>query len=938
MKPPGTKAKRESYHRFWAKTNRSGRSNSPFHLLPYHNLDVAAATEVILRKDPLLADRLGALLEMEEEQVIPLVRTLVALHDIGKFSERFQALSPAVAQELGAPTTKRAYVLRHDTLGFGAWKDVLFPAVWEEDLFCLKSRGHSRWDWGDYFEVLLKPIAGHHGSPPLADQWHKAPSQFSEESREAMLDYTRDVLALLHSSSTFRQWDYSHVEKARRASWLLAGLTVVADWIGSDAERFRYRAEPMPLEEYWDQHALPQARNAISETGLLPPPVSSETGLEALFPEYVPTPMQKYASEVSLGEGPELFILEDATGSGKTEAALVIAHRLMQTGKAEGLYVGLPTMATANAMYERLAAAYRRLFEEAERASLALAHSARELSEPFRQSIGIEQEGASPDQSYSAEQEERTAQAQCAAWLADQRKKALLAHVGVGTVDQALLGVLPSDHQSLRLLGLGRSVLVVDEVHAYDVYMRRLLKELLRFQAAHGGSAILLSATLPHSMRQELVDAFQEGAGRSVKALEEDRFPLATHVPAAEAQQMETPVNEQTPYTNGARIRDGYEREVEVELWSEKQKALDELVDTATSDHCACWIRNTVDDARDGWRALRKRFEEEGLDPGKVGLFHARYALADRQAIEERVLARYGKESALEERAGRILVATQVVEQSLDLDFDYMISDLAPIDLLVQRVGRMQRHLRDAEGTPIEEGPDEREGPVFGVFTPPPVEAPSEDWYSRHFPRAAYVYPHVGHLWRTARVLGDEGAIRIPDGARDLIERVYGEDAESLPEPLRQQVREVEQENSVDRSVASGNVLQLDAGYGGLSNMSRWTNEEQAPTRLGEPTTTLRLGRLEGGEVVPWAMEDEHPWRRSELRIRASKAASVPPRTPERRRAVGRAKETMSDNGRWSTLVVLEENEAGWSGQARNDDGEPVTLSYTASAGLTVRD
>jgi len=870
--------------------------------------------------------------------MVPFVRTLIALHDVGKFSERFQALSLPTAHQLGGPMTDRPYGVRHDTLGFGAWREVLFPAVWEEDLFGLQSSDHSRWDWGDYFEVLLKPIAGHHGSPPLADEWHEAPSQFTEESREAMLDYVREVIRLHYPSLPFSEWDYSHVKKARRASWLLAGLTVVADWVGSDADRFRYRMEPMPLEEYWNKHALPQARDAISETGLLPPPVSSETGLEALFPEYVPTPMQKYASEVSLGEGPELFILEDATGSGKTESALVIAHRLMQAGKAEGLYVGLPTMATANAMYERLADAYRRLFEEAERASLALAHSARDLSEPFQQSIGIEQEEASVDQSYSEEQEERTARAQCAAWLADQRKKALLAHVGVGTIDQALLGVLPSDHQSLRLLGLGRSVLVVDEVHAYDVYMRRLLKELLRFQAAHGGSAILLSATLPHSMRQELVDAFQEGAGRNAQGVQENGFPLATRVPAAEREKRETPVNEQSRYTNGAKIREGYEREVDVELLFKEKKVHKELVETARSGNCACWIRNTVDDARDGWEALREQFEEAGLDPGKVGLFHARYALADRQAIEEQVLARYGKESGPEERAGRILVATQVVEQSLDLDFDYMISDLAPIDLLIQRAGRMQRHLRDAQGRPIENGLDEREGPVFGVFTPPPVEAPNENWYSRYFPRAAYVYPDAGQLWRSARVLNDEGAIRIPEGARDLIERVYGDAAESLPETLRQQTREVEQENSVDRSIARGNILHLDEGYGGVDSMGQWTDEEQAPTRLGEPTTTLRLGRVEDGEVVPWAQEEQHPWRRSELRIRASKVASAPSRRSDRQRAVGRAKKTMPDDGRWSTLVVLEEQDDHWTGRARNDEGEPVTLTYTAETGLTVHD
>lgn len=952
-----------TYHRFWAKTPPGETNGEEFHLLPYHNLDVAAVGERLLREDPLLLSRLSERLQMGEEEAIILIRTLFALHDVGKFSQRFQALAPKVARRLGGPTTNRDYVVYHDTLGFEAWTDFIFSALWEAGTLGLKTRHEDRWDWEEYFDVLMKPVAGHHGSPPDLQKTAKFEPQFSEQSEQAAIDFARDAAGLLYEEQALDCWDYDRVKTARRASWLLAGLVVAADWLGSDMNKFEYETEAMPLRDYWEERARPQAKKALAEAGLTPPKVSTDTGLRALFPNYVPTPMQKYASEVPMGEGPMLFILEDVTGSGKTESAATIAHRLMAAGKAEGLYVGLPTMATANAMYERLAGAYRRLFAEPDSASLALAHSARDLSGPFQDSIGLEQTEGRPDHlegGREAENGRLTGEAQCAAWLADGRKKALLAHVGVGTVDQALLGTLPSDHQSLRLLGLGRSVLIVDEVHAYDSYMGGLLEGLLRFQAALGGSAILLSATLPQALRQSFADAFCEGVGAQSPDLRLEAFPLATRIAPEEESGggplsgSETAVNEEAPCLKGAKIRRGYRRDVNVNLIHKKKKVIDRLAKEARSGRCACWIRNTVSDARDGWEDVRERFEEtEGLDKNRVGLFHARYCLSDRQDIEGRVLRRFGKESGPENRAGRVLVTTQVVEQSLDLDFDYMVTDLSPIDLIVQRAGREQRHLRAADGAPLdmeEDGDleDGREGPELGVFGPPPVDDPSASWYVSYFPKAAYVYPDVGTLWRTARKLEEKGRIRVPEEARELVEGVYGEEAEPIPEALEEATTEAREERKENRSIATANVLRLDGGYGASTDQGQWTSEDRAPTRLGEPTTTVRLGRIEDGEIVPWTSGDdadddvENAWRKSELRVRSSMIGAAPSRSKSRREAVAQAEETMPDGGRWSVLVVLEEEMAAdeeeeeWVGRARDDDGTPVDVRYSPITGLHV--
>ena len=221
-------------------------------------------------------------------------------------------------------------------------------------------------------------------------------------------------------------------------------------------------------------------------------------------------------SNEPLNSKPQLFILEDVTGAGKTEAALVLTHRLLSAGLADGLYVALPTMATANAMYQRLGEVYRRFYENSALPSLILAHGARDLSDAFRKSVMLSENEAADlnyEDGHKEQDQELSATAYCNAWLADNRKTALLAVVCVFTLYQALLAVLPARHQSLRLLGLGRKVLLVDEVHAYDSYMQRLLDALLEMHARQGGSVILLSATLPQTMREKLVAAFHRGIG-----------------------------------------------------------------------------------------------------------------------------------------------------------------------------------------------------------------------------------------------------------------------------------------------------------------------------------------------------------------------------------------------------------------------------------------
>ena len=956
--------------RYWGKTNRKkgyelGQDSNGhlvwknkarpddsyklrYHLLPYHNLDVAAAAWVILEANERLKRHLAQGLSIREDRVIAFIAALMALHDIGKFSERFQ--KQQVIEGLRDCSGAGPYSVYHDTLGYLLWRDYLhIEAIENADWFGL---GEIRVggngddadelmdidDWWDYFDPIAQAVTGHHGAPPDYRNYH-ARHHFDPTSQADALAYAEAVFSLFNVKQPFHAWSYHEaVPRTKQASWLLAGLAVLADWIGSNAgtnaekHYFRFEEEPVEkLDTYWEA-ALKQAEKAVARTGILPVKPSSETGLHILFPKLrengaVPTPLQHYArTTCPVTDGPQLFVFEDATGSGKTEAAVILAHRIMQKGGGQGTYFGLPTMATANAMFGRLIDPdgadhpYQKLFDTPDDASVILAHSRRDQQERFRD-LHLADAGAGEAYNENGEKDESdlTGQAQCAAWIADLRKKALLAHVGVGTIDQALIGVLPSKHQSLRLLGLGTKVLIVDEVHAYDEYVSSLLRQLIAFQAAMGGSVILLSATLPKAQRQKLCDAFRDGLGLSRLDVEQSDFPLATRVSAEEIREQKIDP------------RPGSSRSVKVTFIQDDVQA--KLLDVAKQGGCACWIRNTVDDAVSAWQTLK---DAPGVD---VTLFHARFALEDRLRIEQDVLDAFGEKSRAKQRSGRILIATQVVEQSLDLDFDYMVSDLAPIDLLIQRAGRLHRHRRDAQGNRIAEGDDGRGKPELGILSPALIDDPPEDWFGKMFPLGKYVYPHVGHLWRTAKVLDELKRIAIPEDAPELWERVYDDDRPDtppIPSNLEKAGNEAFNEMKRARALANHNALHLEGGYGSLkAGAAHWFNDTRTPTRLGEPTVTVRLAKKQDGQLIPWASGDD-AWQRSEVSVRLHKLGGELKWDKETLALVEQTKDDMPDGGKWSVLVVLSEDDnAGvWIGEAASGEGKPVIVTYDKDTGL----
>ena len=898
-----------SYFAFWGKSERDQDGALVWHPVVFHCLDVAAVADALLERHERLRSAFVRLSMLPEPQMRAWVRFFIALHDLGKFSSAFQQLIDELAP---ARTKTYSYSRRHDTLAHIYWRQRLYERV----------RHRLLGEWGDgagasYAEDLLdrwmSAVSGHHGQPPKTTAGDIHTFYFAPEDEQALnafVDTVADLFLSEHQAPSFPSGK-EFLRATKLFSWWLAGLTVLADWLGSNRDYFPFRTQPMPLARYWADVARPAAEEALNHSGLLPNPPNGIQPIHRLFGAIEsPTPLQAACSDLPLTAGPQLFLIEDATGAGKTEAAFLLLNRLLATGAAEGGYLALPTMATANAMYRRTAQVYRRLFLEGTRpTSLVLAHGSRHLDDGFSDSV-------LPHSTAQDEYErgEAEAGAHCNAWLADGSKRALLAQMGVGTIDQAVMAVLTSRHQSLRLLGLLDKVLIVDEVHASDAYMHRLLCELLALHARSGSSAILLSATLPKKMRDELVEAFSQGIGRATPMLKAEGYPLLTRIGTDDHAQVAVPARETVMRTLAFEL---FHDEASVEAWITAQ---------AEAGACVAWVRNTVGDATNAYQRL-----SACLGADKVILFHARFAMGDRLRLEEAVVNAFGKRQGAGARVGRVVIATQVIEQSLDLDFDEMVTDLAPIDLLLQRAGRLRRHCRDKLGNSVT-GNDERGPAILRVLSPDPDSELDANWYVRLLPHAASVYADHGQLWATARLLKEHRQMAVPGELRFFIEAVFGERAPEIPAALQARSQRAEGARSADASQARFNAIKAVQGY--RHEGGDWWDESYTPTRLGDLATTVRLARWDGTQLRPWSDDARYPWPLSEVRVRGRFEMD-----PDTSGSMGQAMKVLLDawgKGFSGVVLPLAKVEGQWRGVLVGGKGEQVSVTYSDTGGLVL--
>lgn len=905
---------------YWGKAKPESVHSAQYHLLVYHSLDVAAVGVAYLKQNPAFMKACCSLLRCSEPAFLSWAAFFLAMHDLGKFSFTFQAQRSDLARLLEQePGVLRAGQERHDTLGYWLWDDLTHESDLLRTLgFRLSKRTpHDMKYW-------LRAVCGHHGTPPKS----RGPVDyfFTRQDKQAATEFITAIAGFLLNDEAraiplVEDGDFE--EASTMLSWWFAGLAVLADWLGSNTRYFPYRSKPRDLHAYW-RHTQRRAQKALLAADVLPVAIAAGKSLQDFFPYIqLASPLQQWAATVALPMSPQIHLLEDVTGAGKTEAAMMLTYRLMAQGAAQGFFIGLPTMATANAMYGRVAEVYQKLFDG--NASLALGHGFKELVARFALSV-LPPDAGEGDPA----QTDETASARCSAWLADHNKRVLLAPAGVGTVDQALLAVLHSKHQSLRLLGLFNKVLVIDEVHACDAYMQGILEVLLEFHARTDGSVILLSATLPARMKKSLLDAYARGRNQEpAPALSSADYPLATRWSDGRAVLDE----------EALASRKNVSRTVQLRYLSDEPQLIADIVAALEQGQCVGWIRNTVSDAMAAYAQLVQHVPAE-----KITLFHARFALHDRLQTEQTILNYFGDKSDAGKRHGRLMIATQVAEQSLDVDFDILISDLAPIDRILQRAGRAQRHVRDASGNRLtaQGAVDGRAAPCLWVLAPAWQDEPKSDWYARAFPKGQYVYAHHGQLWLTARLL-QRAQFSMPADARELIEAVYGDEA-VLPPALQRNAMKAEGEQMSEASQAKLNTLKVCTGYERGSLGGDMWSDVLTPSRLGEQSREVMLARWDGEQLLPWV---DGVWAYSMVKVPAWQMDSVElPVSPAQLAQYEQVRNTLPSQGKYCLLLPLTQQPDGiWQGQAWTapDEARKVAAQlkiwlYDVSFGLRLKE
>lgn len=724
---------------YWGKADKDYAGEPKWHPLIYHCLEVAAVGLVWVQSSAPLRAVFRTIFVRSDGDDALLVTWLpffIALHDLGKFDIRFQLKAPeALAAswpgfDFDEADASQANSYDHGKCGL-AWGFSECTA-WVEA---------SGYDHVDAWKPWLQAVTGHHGEwlqPIPEPTWPEADDELIAHDRLARREFVQALAELFLVTHGLTLADLPP-PCTMAAQHLLAGFCSVCDWIGSNTEVSPYAAlaPDVTLKNYLDARVRDiSAQGWLKRFGLLRQ-AQPYAGLASLLRDGdAPRGVQTRVQDLPLQ--PALTLIEAPTGSGKTEAALAQAWRLLAAGRAESIVFALPTQATANAMLQRAEAFAERAFAQVG-ASVVLAHGKSQFNEAFQHLLA-------GSRTHTA-QGSQEAGAQCTAWLAQSRKRVFLGQIGVCTVDQVLLSVLPVRHKFVRGFGINKSVLIVDEVHAYDAYMYGLLEEVLRRQRASGGSAILLSATLPSAARNALLAAWGAASDTVMD------YPALW---CASTQQVDAAPAALTPLILSEAQRP-LPRTVAIERLRLPNALPDDdllarIIAAAEAGARVAVILNLVDAAQ----AIARRLRELTRLP--VDLFHARYRFLDRREKESAVLHHYGREAVRD--GGRILVATQVVEQSLDLDFDWMVTQICPVDLLFQRLGRLHRHEWRQNRPPDFTVPActvmTVEGDDYGVFE--------------------LIYGNARVLWRSDRLLETCPEIAFPTAYRQWIEAVYGED------------------------------------------------------------------------------------------------------------------------------------------------------------------
>ena len=768
--------------KFWAKTD--GEGNPGISVLD-HMIDVGSVAGLMAEVTPSLLGRLGL--------QAPQVAALASLHDVGKISPGFQRKCWPWLSAYGLDNVARN----------ASWDTVMEPDHGKVSHAALqvflRDMGADR----KTAKFISTVLGGHHGRLTRpTDRDYRPQLSISEPASGIDWEAERMEAARKAWERFAARSDLPELSDDSPALWWLAGLTSVADWIGSDARFFS------PEARTTDQDAISRAKSALETIRFFPGPIIKGLSFHELFHDsqrpgdrWTPNDMQTNAAATITSPG--VYVIEAPMGIGKTEAALWAAYNLLERDQATGIYFALPTQATSNRIHVRMNEFLSRISPEAPEGRLI--HGNSWLMAPDAGIHPVPTDGAAsrPDDARAGLD-----------WFASP-KRALLAPFGVGTVDQALLGVVAAKHFFVRHFALAGKVVILDEVHSYDLYTGTLIDKLITTLEELGCTVIILSATLTGKRRAQIVSA-----GTGVEEEGDLAYPLISG--RLEGHRL-APLPTAPPSN----------MDVEVQF-TDLDSVTAEAIAIANQGGAVLWICDTVDTAQEHFA----RFEGLAAGSFPIGLLHSRFPFWRREQLENEWMARLDKDGRT--RCGCILVSTQVVEQSVDLDADFMVTELAPTDMLLQRLGRLWRHAR--QGRPVTR-------PRLCILE---EEATLEELKMMEaqaiidaLGRKAHVYaPFV--LLRTLEVWKHRcavpGSISIPSHIRRLIEDTY-RDTEDLPASWKELFQKWYATDSARsmKATRNSNFWQL-----------ALEDKEGRQTRLNEmPTLPLVLCRaIDDGEVT----------------------------------------------------------------------------------------
>ncbi|UMP07060.1 CRISPR-associated helicase Cas3' [Amycolatopsis sp. EV170708-02-1] len=709
----------------WGKSSELGGC----HPLICHSLDTAAVAQ------RLVDVMLGGVVRAHLAEIFPdpalsrsWVPLLCGLHDIGKYAPDFQALVYELAVKRFEGLAIEDLDMVRKPAGMGRRVDAPHGI-----LTALHVRGMLE-SWGAAKGPALRVsevLGGHHGHFPAGEAVRQARGERNAHGGEKWAAWrTALVLDVIRLRGVPEPGlvEWRDLRMSLPAAVGLAALTAVSDWVASDSSNFP-ALEPGADLSVYAETCDTKADEAVARSGMSPWSPPAQADFETLF-RRAPRPVQQVVERVTseLAE-PVLLVVEAPTGEGKSKAALQAATSMVRQLGVSGFYVAMPTQATSNQMLLEIQSMLHELGDET---PVNLVHA-----------------GVKPaDVGRDAGDDDVAARS----WFT--RKRSLLARLGCGTTDQVLKGAIRSGHVFVRLAALSNKVVVFDEVHAYDVYMSTLLERLLMWLGALGTPVILLSATLPAGRRHALIAAWQ--AGRRGWPPQQIPAALSTVSYPRVTVATETGVTEHSAGVSKL----NKDRRIHLSRVDD-DKIVNWLLDEASQDRCVAVVHNLVRRAIKTYDSLKKRIDElPEVERQLLIAINGTLPAGQRRDVEQQLRDLFGEDGVRPQRA--IVIGTQVLEQSLDLDFDTMLTDLAPIDALIQRAGRIHRHRRDQSRGPlrlvITGVTDRQEGPQF-----PP--------YLRN------VYAPIA-LMRTWALLRDRPHIDSPAEVSHLVDQVYGGEVE----------------------------------------------------------------------------------------------------------------------------------------------------------------